>query len=429
MKRITRQVGDPRVLELTSKFLKAGYIDPASGKLVVSNTGTPQGGILSPLLSNIVLNELDIYMDKSSSKFRKGLKRRINPEYKSLAVKRSKSTDALTRADLLSQMRKVRRTFMGDPNFKRLEYIRYADDFIVFVSGTLKDAEFIKSNIQDYLKSNCGLELNLDKTVISNLLDDKWVFLGAEIKRLKSNPEWRVNHVNGEAVGVPKILVKAPISDILNELKKGGFVRQNAQRNFYPQGYTKIMNLSHYEILSFYNSKIHGILNFYSFASNRFALSSILWLLKASCALTLARKLKLRTLRKVFQKFGPTLKCPETDVKIYNPASLKVIHDFKSNSGSEHPAKILRQTWTGKLTKSSFNKVCAICGTSHHIEMHHIRSIKGVRAKFRKGEKISFAEFQAGIKRKQVPLCSYHHKLYHKGGLNFPDLKTIANYQ
>ena len=139
------------------------------------------------------------------------------------------------------------------------------------------------------------------------------------------------------AVGVSKLMLKAPTNKLINELKKGGFIRQNKLGKNIPQAFTSMVNLSHYEIISFYNSKIHGILNFYGFASNRFSLGSVLWFLKASCALTLARKFKLRTMRKVFIKFGSNLKCSETEKELYRPSSLKVIHDFKGESKTNSP--------------------------------------------------------------------------------------------
>lgn len=74
---------------------------------------------------------------------------------------------------LIKQMRTMRSVDVFDPNFKRLEYVRYADDFVVFVSGSFKDAQFIKNNIKDYLKVNCGLELNMEKTMISNIAKEK----------------------------------------------------------------------------------------------------------------------------------------------------------------------------------------------------------------------------------------------------------------
>jgi Type II intron maturase len=139
------------------------------------------------------------------------------------------------------------------------------------------------------------------------------------------------------AVGVSKLRVKTPSNNLIQELKKGGFIRQNKLGKYIPQAFTYMVNLSHYEIISFYNSKIHGILNLYGFASNRFRLGSVLWMLKASCALTLARKFKLRTMRKVFRKFGSNLKCSETEKELYRPSSLKVIHDFKAESKRNSP--------------------------------------------------------------------------------------------
>jgi len=113
-----------------------------------------------------------------------------------------------------------------------------------------------------------------------------------------------VNHPAGKAVGIPRLLLNVPINKILSQLKTAGFIKAN-KTTILPKGHTPIVNLSHYEILSFYNAKVRGLLNFYSFASNFYRLNSILWLLKASCALTLTRKYKLRTMSKVFRKFGP----------------------------------------------------------------------------------------------------------------------------
>ena len=164
---------------------------------------------------------------------------------------------------------------MAEPNYRRLDYIRYADDFIVLVSGSFKDAKYIQNNIKEYIKANCGLELNQNKTVIYNILNNEWSFLGAKIKKLKLKPEWRLKHVSGTQVGIAKLLVNAPIDKLLGILKKSGFVRQNKLGIFIPKAYTSIINLTHYEIVSFYNSKISGIFNFYIFASNRPALASI----------------------------------------------------------------------------------------------------------------------------------------------------------
>jgi len=314
MKRINKYIGDPRFLEILNKFLlaEAGYIDPKTGDLVQPEIGTPQGGVLSPLLCNIVLHELDKYMADTEIKFSKGKTRKINPDYQSIVNKRFSSIDPVERLNLLIERRKTRRFLMADPNYRRLDYIRYADDFIVLVSGSFKDAKYIQNNIKEYIKANCGLELNQNKTIISNILNNEWSFLGAKMKKLKIKPEWRVKHVNGTKVGIAKLppsglicfncfysynsknknelnfctcstenaskgskCVNVSIDKLLGILKKSGFVRQNKLGKFIPKAYTAIINLTHYEIVSFYNSKIKGIFNFYNFASNRTAFDSI----------------------------------------------------------------------------------------------------------------------------------------------------------
>lgn len=192
MTRIKSKIGDSKIIELITKFIKAGYIDPVKNKTLVSyNLGTPQGGMLSPLLANIVLHELDKFMDNYTKQnfLKEGNK--INSIYTKLARQRGGSIDPVERVKILRKMRLTRRTLITDPNLplKRIEYIRYADDFIVLVSGSIQDAKNIQQLINNFLKSNCGLELNMEKSVISNMLNEKWSFLGADIRKLRAKPE------------------------------------------------------------------------------------------------------------------------------------------------------------------------------------------------------------------------------------------------
>jgi RNA-directed DNA polymerase len=275
MKRINKYIGDPRFLEILNKFLKAGYIDPKTGDLVKTEIGIPQTGVLSTLLCNIVLHELDKYMADTEIKFSKEKTRKIIPVYNSLDNNRFTSNDKLEKLNILTEMRKTRRSLMGDNYYSRLEYIRYADDFIVLVSGSFKDAKYIQNNIKDYIKANCGLDFNINKTVIYNILKNDWYFLDAKMKKLKRKHVWSVKHLSSTQVGIAKLLVNAPIDKLLGILKKSGFVKQNKLGKFIPIAYTSIINLTHYEIVSFYNSKIKEICRFYNFASNRKDIASI----------------------------------------------------------------------------------------------------------------------------------------------------------
>lgn len=268
MKRIGKTIGDPRVLEILRKFLSAGFID-SNNILNKPKLGTPQGGFLSPLLANIVLHEFDEYLAEEKKRFDKGTKRRKNPVYAKLQALKGKTKDMVLRRKLLLEMRRTRRSDAFDPNYRRIKYIRYADYFVIFIAGPQEEANWIRAKVKDVLKAKCGLELNLEKTTINNMVE-KWNFLGAEIRGLKANETWLVRHSSGgRATGIARTIVNAPIRTIIDKLKKAKLVRQNNSGVVLPMGYTPLMNLSHQEILTFYNSKIRGLVNFYSFAANK----------------------------------------------------------------------------------------------------------------------------------------------------------------
>jgi hypothetical protein len=257
------------MLELLNKFLQAGYKDPKTNKIIKSEIGVPQGGILSPLLCNIVMHQFDEYVMNFANTFGKGKKRRHNPAYQKIERQRRLATNMQERLRLLRLLQLTRNVDTFDPNFRRLRYIRYADDFVIMIIGTKNEAEMIKLNCKDVLKNKCGVELNENKTIITHMQDNKFKFLGAEIVKLRRSPTFFGKSKSGaKRVVVKRPLVKAPIIALLEKMKVAGFIRQNNQQIFYPQHRGSLLNLSHYDILSFYNSKIYGLLNFYSFASN-----------------------------------------------------------------------------------------------------------------------------------------------------------------
>jgi hypothetical protein len=335
---ISTKIGDKRFLELIKKFLTAG-VKLESGIISKKNIGLPflyGGEILSPILANIVLDEFDKFIEKTKLKFEKGKKRSSNPEYNKIKHLRNKTKTLIERKEHLDILRTIPIGNPLDTNFKRMAYIRYANEFVILIEGNKNDAINIKNIAREFLSSHCGLTLNQEKIIISNLSDNKFSFLGAEINKLKKESTYlsKTSHLSGNINRRPngRLLIKAHLEKILLELKKNGYIRKNTQDKYVAMAYTKIMNLSHYQIINFFNSKINGLLNFYSFAANLNRLRYVIFLFQMSCAYTLARKYKLNNYSKAFRKFGKRLTCPKTGVGLALPENMKVKHQFNKKS-------------------------------------------------------------------------------------------------
>lgn len=144
IKILRRRIKDEKIIRLIWKFLRAGVME---GKLFGdTKLGTPQGGIISPLLANIYLSELDKYMAKYTG---------------------------------LSAKEKTNRRKQGQANFV---YVRYADDFIGLCNGTRRQAEELKEELYTFLKEDLRLNLSKEKTKITHLKDG-FNFLGFKVQR------------------------------------------------------------------------------------------------------------------------------------------------------------------------------------------------------------------------------------------------------
>jgi len=303
-------------------------------------------------------------MEKMSSNFHQGVSRAKNPEYSALQSKiqwlQKSNPGSPEIKELVKQRRLLPSSMATDPNFKRLMYLRYADDFIILIAGSKNDAELIKNWVKSAIDKKCGLSLNEEKTIISNTKDG-FKFLGAECIKPNSLKSGYFVKTKFGTRGRYRMRMRilAPLEELIRKLITNKFVVNNAKGLPMSTARKDLTNLSHYEILNFYNHRIQGILNFYSFAGNYSKLSSILFLLKFSCALTLALKYKLRTKRATFTKFGSNLTDPETSLSLKFPKSLKVKHEYsgykKKLSNTETlPDQVLEGSWFAKWTRSNF---------------------------------------------------------------------------
>lgn len=226
-----------------------------------------------------MLHELDKYIEKLSADFKIGTKRRPNPPYVRLNSKRRNMTDLKARKQILHDMRSMPASDPMDPHFKRIKYVRYADDFVVLVIGSYEDAKKIRAKIKDFILDNCGLTLNLEKTVISNIQKSGFKFLGADCRRA----DMTKNHVvrlkrNVTVRATTRLRVNIDLNKVYKKLVSVGVAKWDNNNMMVPRGTAKnaLINLSHADIVAFYNSKIRGLLSFYSFAGNRKKLNLVL---------------------------------------------------------------------------------------------------------------------------------------------------------
>lgn len=444
IKSLRQQIDCPATEILIKNILNAGYIlDKDIKKVGIKNSkiyktaiGTPKGSILSPLFNNITLHSLDIFIEnKLGEEYNIGKSRKANLKYRRFRRAALKETNLKIRRKKLNQCLRIPSKDFYDPNFKRISYVRYVGDLIILLAGSYKNALDIRHKISEKLQQ-LGLTLNMKKTKITSLRRSKCRFLGFDLFIRKTTKDYnkpvvrvKKNNSTIRQRFSPRLIVHAPILHLLEKLKEKRFVKRSSKSEFFPKGKSNCTPLSHPQILNYFNSRIRGILNYYSCVHNRMRLWAIVRFLIYSCALTLAKKYKLKTLAKTFKKFGKNLSF-ENKVgkvyKIYRPKNLRILSIDERFSTKENTNidKLLNQTWSSSLTSSQFDEPCAICCTTENIEIHHIRPVKNVRIKVH-----SYSQWVGGYERKTVPLCNAHHLKLHAGSLTKAYRTKFANYK
>lgn len=263
LKILSKKIDDGRFLELIRKFLKAGYLE--FNQKYNSLSGTPQGGIISPILANIYLHEFDKFMEGISAEYTKGKQRRPYREYQILQYKRNraKKKGNQEQADeYLRQMQNIPALDPMDKNYQRVKYVRYADDFVVCIIGSKATANEIKERIAGFMQKELHLELSREKTKITNLSDKRVRFLGYEITKSQENTKQVVDSIGRKKRSVNGTIQLVVPGDVIREKLKP-FIKKGK-----PYQVGARVNLPVIEIISQYNAEIRGLYNYYCLATD-----------------------------------------------------------------------------------------------------------------------------------------------------------------
>ena len=319
---LRRRIHDEYFISLIWKFLKAGYVENWTFHKTYS--GTPQGSIISPILSNIFLNEFDRFMEKYMDNFKAGEFRakykpywqlherirwlkdgKIKPMVWEQMEDTSKDEYLKTIRQMTNERFQMPANDLMDSSYKRLQYVRYADDWLCGVIGSKQDAERIKADIKQFLSVELKLELSEEKTLITNA-HDKARFLGFDICTSESNHTILNKHGQRARYQPGRIKLYVPREKWQKKLTDYSALKikyQGGKEIFVPCERTYLINSDDLEILNQYNAEIRGIYNYYRIADNVSVLGDFYYVMKYSLFKTFAAKYKTRISR-IRKKYG-----------------------------------------------------------------------------------------------------------------------------
>ncbi|MFR9546996.1 MAG: group II intron reverse transcriptase/maturase [Rikenellaceae bacterium] len=426
---LCERIDDERFIRLVRKFLNAGYIE--DWKFQHTYSGTPQGGIISPLLANIYLGKLDKFMAEYIQNFDMGKNRKKNAESCTLTYKRrwllhklKTETNESKRAELVKEYKanQAQSALIPfgdemDESYKRLKYVRYADDFLIGVIGSKADAQRIKEDITKYLTEVLALELSEEKTLITHS-SKAAKFLGYEIDVMTSNTTKRsitgaVRRAFNKRVRL--MIGRNTIKRKLLDERMIEIKTHNGIEQWKPKSKSSLVVNDDLEILDRYNSMIRGFVNYYSLANNSCELHSFKYIMEYSMYKTFAHKYRSKV-PKILSKYKKngiftvqfTVKSGKIKERTFYNDGCKRRDPFKLSNIDYMPNLMVFVSGTSLIDRLKANK-CELCGAKdENIEMHHINKLKDLSGRAR-WEKLMMAR-----RRKTIALCEKCHKTIHQ---------------
>ena len=436
---LRKRIADEHFIGLLWKFLKAGYMEDWNYHNTYS--GTPQGSIISPILANIYMNELDNYMQEYANRFNCGERRKINPAFKKkLDICRGKEQrlkrNAAKMSDeekerLTAEIKELRRSLRSmpysdqmDENYKRVFYVRYADDFLIGVIGSKADAEQIKKDVGSFIHENLHLEMSEEKTLITHGHNFA-KFLGYEITVSKDGFNKKTKTGFTRRVNSGKVLLYVPHDKWLKRLLtydalKIKYDKQHDNKEVWePVRRSCLLHLDDLEILNQYNAEIRGLYNYYRLANNVSVLNNFCYVMRYSMLKTFAGKYRTRISR-IIRKYRKgkdfAVEYLQKNGKVGQTLFYNKGFRRDTKVGKENPdivARAVENYGSNSLIKRLRANKCEWCGAENMpLEIHHIRKLKDLKG--RKQWEIAMI----GRKRKTMARCVNCHDKLHAGKLD-----------
>jgi len=428
---LRERINDDRFIRLIRKFLNAGYVEDWVFHKTFS--GTPQGGIVSPIMANIYLDKLDKYMKQYISNFDKGEKRKVNSEAGLLQRRRvmlvqklkvvKNETERKAFVNAIKAIHKERTLISYgdemDASYRKLKYVRYADDFLIGVIGSLKECEQIKKDIKSFLTEKLKLELSEEKTLITHS-ETPAKFLSYDIL-VRKNHLLKRDEKSGTLSKIynKRVVLKMPEDVMKNKLIEYGavkFTHHNGQEQWKPFSRPYLFQQDDLEVLMQYNAEIRGLYNYYSIAVNVGTMHTFYHFMKYSMCKTLGRKYQMsvaQICRKFYKNGDFTIfyknKKGEQRSQVFYNEGFRQQKEIIAYSVDYFPNLVFTLGSTSLIDRLKAGK-CELCGATEDLQMHHIRKMSDI-----KQGKEPWQVQMIARQRKTMAVCQPCHRKIHNG--------------
>jgi len=403
---LAEKIHDARLLRLVGQMLRAGYLEDWVWNATLS--GAPQGGVLSPCLSNIYLDRLDKFVETVLlPEYNRGVRRSRNPAYNrvqyAVACARERGDHAALRA-LQKQQRSLPVGDPSDPGYRRLRYVRYADDILLGFTGPKAEAEEIKRRLAQFLRDDLKLELSETKTLITHARTDAARFLGYDIA--VAHDHRRI--VNGRRSAIGMIRLRVP-ADVIRAKCARYMSRGKPERR------PELMNETDHAIISRYGAEYRGIVQYYLLAGDVFRLGRLHWVMQTSLLKTLAGKHDSSVV-KMARKYRATIETPHGPRKCLQVSTERgegkkpLVATFGGIPLKRQKYALLRDrepvpayARRKELVHRLLAGRCELCGRAAKVRVHQIRKLVDLA---KPGQpQPEWAQIMARRRRKTLVVC------------------------